>query len=134
MKLFSWAICILAAAYEAPTELGIETTYMPQVCTSKAGTGDAIKVHYTGKLHTTGAKFDSSLDRGQPLPLKLGTGQVIKGWDEGLQGMCVGEKRVLTIPSHKAYGSRGFGNLIPANSALVFETELIELNNVRDEL
>nr|GAT60916.1 predicted protein [Mycena chlorophos] len=73
------------------------------------------------------AKMD--LDRGSPLPLTLGVGQVIKGWDEGLVGMCVGEKRTLTIPSDMAYGSRGFGNVIPAHSALVFTTELISLDS-----
>ncbi|KIK69216.1 hypothetical protein GYMLUDRAFT_53677 [Collybiopsis luxurians FD-317 M1] len=145
MRLVTWALSILSlaaiqayaqdAAPEPPTELVIETTYMPESCTTKAAKGDSIKVHYTGTLHATGSKFDSSHDRGTPLPLKLGVGQVIKGWDEGLEGMCVGEKRKLTIPAHKAYGARGFANLIPANSALVFETELMHLDAVaRDEL
>ncbi|KAF5380256.1 hypothetical protein D9757_008191 [Collybiopsis confluens] len=145
MRIHTWVLSLLSvaaipalaqdAAYEAPTELVIETTHMPDQCTTKAAKGDSIKVHYTGTLHTTGKKFDSSHDRNAPLPLKLGVGQVIKGWDEGLEGMCVGEKRKLTIPADKAYGSRGFGNLIPANSALVFETELVELQSAaRDEL
>jgi len=93
-------------------------------------------VHYTGTLFANGDKFDSSHDRGQPLPLTLGIGQVIKGWDDGLQGMCLNEKRTLTIPSQLAYGSRGFGNVIPANSALVFDVELVGLESKRstDEL
>ncbi|KAJ3981408.1 hypothetical protein F5890DRAFT_547335 [Lentinula detonsa] len=144
MQIVKWALFLFAATVttyaqdsvsEPPAELVIETIYLPEACTSKAGSGDSIKVHYTGTLHATGDKFDSSHDRGSPLPLKLGVGQVIKGWDEGLLGMCVGEKRKLIIPSHKAYGSRGFGNIIPANSALVFETELVELNGKsHDEL
>ncbi|EMD33572.1 hypothetical protein CERSUDRAFT_56611 [Gelatoporia subvermispora B] len=111
-----------------PTKLEIETTYKPSDCSLKAQTGDQIKVHYTGKLFSNGNKFDSSLDRGQPLPLTLGVGQVIKGWDQGLQGMCVGEKRTLTIPADLAYGSRGFGTVIPPNSALVFDCELTALD------
>ncbi|KAK7053153.1 Peptidyl-prolyl cis-trans isomerase fpr2 [Paramarasmius palmivorus] len=139
MQLFGFVLALLfavtALAAEPPTELVIDTTYKPEKCTTVAKKGDSIKVHYTGTLFTNGNKFDSSLDRGDPLPLKLGVGQVIKGWDEGLQGMCVGEKRKLTIPANMAYGSRGFGSVIPPNSALVFETELVELNgNTRDEL
>ncbi|KAF5335136.1 hypothetical protein D9611_010882 [Ephemerocybe angulata] len=125
----------LAVAYEAPTELDINTTYLPEDCTVKAQTGDSIEVHYTGTLHNGGSKFDSSRDRGSPLPLALGVGQVIQGWDKGLQGMCVGEKRILTIPSNMAYGSRGFGSVIPAHSALVFDVELMKLiPGARDEL
>jgi FK506-binding protein 2 len=121
----SFGLLVLAQ----PKELDIKTTFEPSNCNVKAQKGDAIKVHYTGKLFSNGNKFDSSHDRGQPLPLTLGVGQVIKGWDEGLVGMCVGETRTLTIPSHKAYGERGFGSVIPANSALVFDVELIGLTS-----
>jgi len=117
------------ASKEPPTELQIESAYIPGECSTKAASGDKIKVHYTGTLFSNGNKFDSSYDRGTPLPLTLGAGQVIKGWDEGLQGMCVGEKRVLTIPADKAYGSRGFGNVIPPNSVLVFDVELTNLES-----
>ncbi|KAF9050430.1 hypothetical protein BJ165DRAFT_1458147 [Panaeolus papilionaceus] len=141
MKAFTWISCALLAAVSvaaekvAPTELQIETTFKPEDCTQTAKTGDKIQVHYTGTLFEDGKKFDSSLDRGQPLPLTLGIGQVIKGWDDGLQGMCVGEKRTLTIPSSQAYGSRGAGGVIPPNAALVFTTELISLESSdRDEL
>ncbi|KAH7888871.1 hypothetical protein F5I97DRAFT_1803127 [Phlebopus sp. FC_14] len=129
------ALAFSVAALEPPTELQIETTFLPDDCKVKALTGDQIKVHYTGTLFDGSKKFDSSLDRGQPLPLKLGVGQVIKGWDEGLQGMCVNEKRTLTIPSTMAYGSRSAGGLIPPNAALVFTVELVELKpSKRDEL
>ncbi|OBZ71026.1 hypothetical protein A0H81_09152 [Grifola frondosa] len=127
---------LIAAAAEAPTELKIDTTYLPAECPVKSQHGDALKVHYTGKLFTNGNKFDSSLDRGQPLHLTLGAGQVIRGWDEGLKGMCLNEKRTLTIPSNMAYGSRGFGSIIPPHSALVFDVELVDLEAraPRDEL
>ncbi|KAJ7696600.1 hypothetical protein B0H17DRAFT_1053840 [Mycena rosella] len=133
MRVATWlssllfAVVVLAA--DPPTELQIDTTFMPEDCPAKAAKGDSIQVHYTGTLFTTGVKFDSSLDRGSPLPLTLGVGQVIKGWDEGLLGMCKGEKRTLTIPSGMAYGSRGFGSVIPANSALVFTVELVGLDS-----
>jgi len=134
MQLSQWlsvfAFGLLASAQQSPPkELEIKTTYAPSDCIVKAQRGDPIKVHYTGKLFSNGNKFDSSHDRGQPLPLTLGVGQVIKGWDEGLVGMCVGEKRTLTIPSDMAYGQRGFGSVIPANSALVFDVELISLTS-----
>ncbi|TFK18298.1 hypothetical protein FA15DRAFT_628037 [Coprinopsis marcescibilis] len=140
MQLLGWLTALVLAgavvAKEPPTELVIDTTFVPQDCTVKAKTGDNLEVHYTGTLFATGKKFDSSRDRGTPLPLKLGVGQVIKGWDDGLQGMCVGEKRILTIPASLAYGSREVGNLIPANSALVFDTELVHLDSKasKDEL
>ncbi|KAF5328601.1 hypothetical protein D9619_011592 [Psilocybe cf. subviscida] len=111
-----------------PEELVIETTFMPEGTSPKAKTGDRIRVHYTGTLFSNGKKFDSSLDRGQALPLILGVGQVIPGWDQGLQGMCLHEKRTLTIPSHLAYGSARVGGVIPANSALVFTVELVGLD------
>lgn len=120
---------LVLAQQQSPKELDIKTTFEPSDCNAKARKGDAIKVHYTGTLFSNGNKFDSSLDRGQPLPLTLGVGQVIKGWDEGLVGMCVGEKRTLTIPPHMAYGERGFGSVIPANSALVFDVELVGLTS-----
>ncbi len=93
------------------------------------GTGDVatkgktIAVHYTGTLED-GTKFDSSIDRGQPIDFKLGIGQVIKGWDEGLDGVKVGGKRKLIIPAELGYGSRPAGR-IPANSTLIFEVELV---------
>lgn len=86
--------------------------------------GQTVVVHYTGWL-TNGQKFDSSVDRGTPFEFVLGTGQVIKGWDEGVKGMNIGGKRRLTIPPQLGYGRQGFGNLIPANSTLVFEVELL---------
>ena len=97
----------------------------------KEGTGDAatagknVSVHYTGWL-TNGTKFDSSKDRGQPFEFPLGGGRVIRGWDEGVQGMKVGGVRKLTIPPELGYGARGFPGAIPPNATLVFEVELLK--------
>ena len=93
-----------------------------------AGKEQDVKVHYTGWLKSSGEKFDSSLDRGEPFQLALGHGQVIPGWDEGVQGMKVGEKRQLVIPPALGYGAQGTpGGPIPPNATLVFDVELVEL-------
>ena len=91
----------------------------------EAKAGKRVSVHYTGTL-TSGKKFDSSLDRGTPFGFRLGAGEVIKGWDQGVAGMKVGGKRKLTIPADLAYGNKAVGgDLIPANSTLIFEVELL---------
>jgi len=95
---------------------------------SAAQQGQEVVVHYTGWLDENGKqgkKFDSSRDRGQTFSFKLGAGQVIKGWDEGVSGMKIGELRRLIIPANLGYGARGAGGVIPGNATLIFEVELI---------
>merc|ERR1711907_612813 len=107
MVIFLLLLCVACNA------LQIETTFKPDECTKTVAKGNQLKMHYTGTIDqssTTGVKgkkFDSSLDRGTPFEFQIGTGQVIKGWDEGLIGMCIGEKRTLVIPPEKGYGERG---------------------------
>ena len=98
---------------------------------AEATAGQRVSVHYTGWLHDPtaadgrGRKFDSSKDRGDPFRFHLGAGQVIAGWDEGVQGMKVGGTRVLLIPAELGYGARGAGGVIPPNATLVFEVDLL---------
>jgi FKBP-type peptidyl-prolyl cis-trans isomerase FkpA len=92
----------------------------------EAKAGDTVEVHYTGWL-TNGKKFDSSVDRGKPFSFKLGAGNVIQGWDEGVAGLKVGGKRKLTIPANLGYGKRGAGSVIPPDAELIFEVELLRI-------
>ncbi|KMT05576.1 hypothetical protein BVRB_7g168190 [Beta vulgaris subsp. vulgaris] len=108
-------------------ELQIGVKYKPASCEIKAHKGDKIKVHYRGQL-TDGTVFDSSFERGEPIEFQLGSGQVIKGWDQGLLGMCVGEKRKLKIPSKLGYGDQGSPPTIPGGATLIFDTELVSVN------
>ena len=88
--------------------------------------GALITTHYVGYLND-GSKFDSSIDKGRPFQCVIGTGRVIKGWDQGILGMKVGGKRKLFVPSHLAYGERSMGDILPAHSDLTFEIELLEV-------
>ncbi|KAJ9452892.1 Peptidyl-prolyl cis-trans isomerase [Diplonema papillatum] len=90
--------------------------------------GDKLTMHYTGTLTSNGSKFDSSVDKGRPFSFTIGVGQVIKGWDEGVIQMSVGEKAKLLITSDYGYGARGAGGVIPPNADLTFEVELLQIN------
>lgn len=109
---------------------GVKTDSGLQYWDIKVGTGDEakngdkVKVHYTGWF-TSGKKFDSSVDAQQPYTFTLGQGNVIKGWDEGVAGMKVGGKRQLRIPPELAYGEQGYKNIIPPNSTLIFDVQLL---------
>ena len=109
-----------------PSGLQFEDTVAGNGAEAKAG--HTVSVHYTGWLYNDGvkgAKFDSSKDRNDPFEFGLGGGQVIRGWDEGVQGMKVGGTRVLVIPAALGYGARGAGGVIPPNATLMFEVELL---------
>jgi len=90
-----------------------------------AGPGDTVRVHYVGVAYSTGEEFDASWDRGEPLRFRLGAGQVIAGWDQGVQGMKVGGRRQLVIPPGLAYGNRGAGNVIRPGETLIFVCDLV---------
>jgi peptidylprolyl isomerase len=110
------------------TASGLQITDIKVGTGATPRTGQICVMHYTGWLHRNGAKgakFDSSLDRGQPFEFPIGTGRVIRGWDEGVAGMKVGGKRTLVIPPHLGYGARGAGGVIPPNATLIFEVELL---------
>ena len=106
------------------TELKIEK--LSEGTGEEARKGESVTVHYTGWL-TDGSKFDSSVDRDDPFVFVLGAGQVIKGWDEGVATMKVGDKVKLTIPHHMAYGEQGYPGAIPPKATLVFDVELLKV-------
>jgi len=116
------------AEEENPTVTSSGLQYLDFVKGSgrEAHVGETASVHYTGWLKD-GTKFDSSVDRGQPFSFRLGAGQVIKGWDEGVVGMNIGSKRKLIIPPDLGYGARGAGRVIPPNATLIFDVELLDL-------
>ena len=131
-------VMIARAAQKTGKPMTTTTPSGLQITDTAAGNGVSPKagqtcvMHYTGWLYENGAKgkkFDSSVDRGQPFEFAIGTGQVIKGWDEGVITMKAGGKRTLIIPPHLGYGSRGAGNAIPPNATLIFDVELLSVRN-----
>ncbi|MEJ2307723.1 MAG: FKBP-type peptidyl-prolyl cis-trans isomerase [Gammaproteobacteria bacterium] len=109
------------------TDSGLKIEDLEEGSGETATTGMTVTVHYTGWLEN-GTRFDSSLDRNDPLQFGLGRGMVIRGWDEGVAGMKVGGKRKLTIPPHLGYGTAGAGGVIPPNATLIFEVELLDVD------
>jgi len=112
---------------KAVTKLQIGVKKRVEDCEQRSKKGDSLQMHYTGTLQD-GTEFDSSIPRGEPLTFTLGMGQVIKGWDQGLLNMCVGEKRKLVIPPALGYGSSGAPPKIPGDSVLIFEVELVKID------
>lgn len=121
LALFSLA---LAEPEIKPSGLGVEYVQVPEACEVKASNGNLLTMHYTGTLED-GTKFDSSLDRNEPFKFQIGVGQVIRGWEEGVLGMCVGEKRKLIVPPELGYGDQGAGEIIPGGATLYFDIELL---------
>ncbi|RFU77814.1 fkbp-type peptidyl-prolyl cis-trans isomerase [Trichoderma arundinaceum] len=126
LLLSALASCAIGVVAE---DLKVEVTHAVE-CERKTQKGDQVSMHYRGTLAGSGKQFDASYDRNQPFDFKLGAGQVIKGWDQGLLDMCIGEKRTLTIPPELGYGQRNMGP-IPAGSTLIFETELLAIKGVK---
>ncbi|EDV24056.1 expressed hypothetical protein [Trichoplax adhaerens] len=138
-RSISWILClfIVVAVFldtglaEDKLQIGIKKR-IPD-CKIRSKKGDTLHMHYTGTLKKDGTEFDSSIGRGDPFVFKLGAGQVIKGWDQGLLRMCEGEKRRLIIPPNLGYGDSGAPPKIPGGATLVFEVELIKIDR-KEEL
>jgi peptidylprolyl isomerase len=111
---------------DIPFELGIDDLVVGEG--EEATSGSKVSVHYVGVAFSDGQEFDASWNRGQPFEFKLGQGQVIPGWDQGVQGMRVGGRRKLTIPSAMAYGARGAGGVIKPHEPLVFVVDLLSVD------
>lgn len=126
------SLCTVAVHGVEKKKLQIGIKKRVDNCPIKSRKGDVLNMHYTGKLED-GTEFDSSIPRDRPFTFTLGTGQVIKGWDQGLLGMCEGEKRKLVIPSELGYGDRGAPPKIPGGATLIFEVELLSIER-RSEL
>ena len=134
MKNIVLALAFLFAACQQNntiiTESGLQYKINEKGTGEQPQAGDKVTVHYTGFLTDSAkTKFDSSVDRGQPFTFKLGKGQVIKGWDEGIALLSVGDNATFTIPSDLAYGVRGAGGVIPPNANLIFDVELMAVKS-----
>ena len=125
--IFLTIFSIFTAKLSSASENDLKITVNQEGSGDRAEIGMIVSVHYTGKLED-GTVFDSSIPRGQPFTFTLGAGQVIKGWDLGVEGMTIGEKRNLIIPPHLGYGTRGAGGTIPPNATLIFDVELIKVS------
>lgn len=125
ISVLVFASIVAEAGQEITTPSGLKIEVLKEGQGPLPRPGQTVVVHYTGTLDD-GKKFDSSRDRGEPFSFKLGAGQVIKGWDEGLSKMKIGSRAKLTIPSQLGYGPRGAGGVIPPNATLIFDVELLD--------
>ena len=112
---------------DSPPPTDLEVTDVTVGDGTEAVAGTTVRVHYVGVAHSTGEEFDASYNRGEPLSFRLGSGQVIAGWDQGVQGMKVGGRRKLVIPPHLGYGDRGAGGVIKPGETLIFVVDLLEV-------
>ncbi|OMJ07269.1 FK506-binding protein 2 [Smittium culicis] len=123
------AVAILALGITTATEnepkLGIDILRAVKDCKQVAKIGDEVHMHYSGKIEKTGVVYASSYKLKRPFSFSLGAGHVIKGWDQGTVGMCVGEKRLLTIPYELGFGKRGINHIVPPEATLIFTVELL---------
>ena len=110
---------------DGPPPTDLEVTELSEGDGQEATAGSTVSVHYVGVAHSTGEEFDASYNRGAPLDFRLGVGQVISGWDQGVQGMKVGGRRRLVIPPHLGYGDRGAGGVIKPGETLIFVVDLL---------
>jgi peptidylprolyl isomerase len=110
-----------------PPPSDLEITDLTEGSGTEATAGKTVSVHYVGVAHSTGEEFDASYNRGNPLDFRLGAGQVISGWDQGVQGMKVGGRRQLVIPPHLGYGDRGAGGVIKPGETLIFVVDLLDV-------
>jgi len=112
---------------DSPPPTDLEVTDLSTGSGAEAASGSTVVVHYVGVAHSTGEEFDASYNRGEPLSFRLGVGQVIAGWDQGVTGMKVGGRRKLVIPPHLGYGDRGAGGVIKPGETLIFVVDLVEV-------
>lgn len=112
---------------DGPPPSDLEVTELSEGEGVEATAGSTVSVHYVGVAHSTGEEFDASYNRGAPLDFRLGVGQVISGWDQGVEGMKVGGRRRLVIPPHLGYGERGAGGVIKPGETLIFVVDLIDV-------
>ena len=112
---------------EGPPPTNLQVEDITEGDGAEAAAGRTVSVHYVGVAHSSGEEFDASYNRGEPLAFRLGTGQVISGWDQGVQGMKVGGRRRLVIPPQLAYGDRGAGGVIKAGETLIFVVDLLDV-------
>ena len=112
---------------DSPPPTDLEVTDIAHGDGAEAASGRTVAVHYVGVAHSTGEEFDASYGRGEPLSFRLGSGQVISGWDEGVTGMKVGGRRRLVIPPHLGYGDRGAGGVIAPGETLIFVVDLVDV-------
>lgn len=112
---------------DSPPPTDLEVTDLSTGSGAEAASGSTVVVHYVGVAHSTGEEFDASYNRGEPLSFRLGVGQVIAGWDQGVTGMKVGGRRKLVIPPHLGYGDRGAGGVIKPGETLIFVVDLIDV-------